>query len=104
MILIGNVERNLGVKDDLVKLQEDVSALDAEWKEHWQRYQESNQQQQAAFNVSHLKYTKSLYSGSDCNSFCRDFQQPTSSQDCELLLWNAMICLNLLLRASWTEV
>ncbi|KAG2177935.1 hypothetical protein INT43_003182 [Umbelopsis isabellina] len=43
-------KRNLGVKDDLVKLQEEVSALDAEWKEHWQRYQESDQQQQAAFN------------------------------------------------------
>ncbi|KAM3584009.1 hypothetical protein VKS41_003978 [Umbelopsis sp. WA50703] len=43
-------KRNLAAKDDLVKLQEEVSALDAEWKEHWQRYQESDQQQQAAFN------------------------------------------------------
>jgi ABC-type Fe3+/spermidine/putrescine transport system ATPase subunit len=52
IILIDYAERNLAAKDDLVKLQEEVSALDAEWKEHWQRYQESDQQQQAAFNVS----------------------------------------------------
>jgi hypothetical protein len=46
------IERNLAVKDELETLQQQVSALDAEWKEVWERFQDSDQRQQAAFNVS----------------------------------------------------
>lgn len=42
----------MAVKDELEKLQQEVSALDAEWKEVWQQFQENDQRQQAAFNVS----------------------------------------------------
>jgi len=42
----------LAVKDELETLQQQVSALDAEWKEVWERFQDSDQCQQAAFNVS----------------------------------------------------
>jgi len=43
-------KKNLAVKDELEKLQQEVSALDAEWKEVWQQFQENDQRQQAAFN------------------------------------------------------
>ncbi|KAG2187949.1 hypothetical protein INT44_000699 [Umbelopsis vinacea] len=42
--------KNLSVKDELQQLQQEVSALDAEWKEVWQKFQENDQRQQAAFN------------------------------------------------------
>jgi hypothetical protein len=84
----------LSVKDDLEKLQQEVSALDAEWKEVWQQFQENDQRQQAAFNVSPCKYFLLKCFGSLINPFyCnRDSQLPILLVDYERLRWSVTIC------------